>query len=125
MLQIFRHFAAVLFELGDDFFVQPDVQRRRVVLVTVVMQFLSERAARGEAAVEVEHFQKIDNRMFPIEPLVMLRGEARQHGIDIDRAGAAASVVGAGLAGAAWAGSCSGAGVACAVLVAGAVAELP
>ena len=84
VLQIGRHFAAVLHELGDHLFVQPDVHRRRVVLVAGIVQLGGERAARRQAAVEIQHFQKIDDRMFPVEPLVMLGGKRGQHRVDID-----------------------------------------
>jgi len=63
---------------------QPDIHRRRVVLVAGIVQFVRKLFARGKAAVEIENFQQIDDRMFPVEMFVMFRSEAGEHGIDID-----------------------------------------
>lgn len=84
MLEVVRHFAAIRGKLRHDFFMQPDVHRCRVVRVAGVVQLGRELFARGEAAVEIEQFHEIDDRVAPIELLVALRRELGQDRLDID-----------------------------------------
>src|SRR5205814_489922 len=62
VLEVRWDLAAVFGKLGHDLLMQPDVHRRRVVHIAIVMKFLSQRLARVQAAVHPEEFHQIHDR---------------------------------------------------------------
>src|SRR5262245_4278183 len=83
VLEALRHFPAGLGELDHHLLVQPDVHRRGAVERAGIAEFLRQLLACAEAAVQLEKLHQIDDRCVPVEVLVLLVGEPRDHRLDI------------------------------------------
>ena len=84
MQQFRRQFPAIRRKFGDHFLDQPHVHCRSVGGAAGVVQFGGELFASREAAIYVESLQKIDDRVAPVEFLMMLGDEPVQYCGDID-----------------------------------------
>src|SRR5262249_11461828 len=83
VLKALRHFAAGLGELDHQLLVEPDVHCGRAVERAGIAELPRQLLARAEAAVQLEELHQIDDRCVPIEVLVLLVGELRNHRLDV------------------------------------------
>src|SRR6516165_8623433 len=83
-LQRFWNLSAIFRELDHYLLMQPDVHRSRVLGVARVVQLFRQLLARGKAAVQIEQLHQINDRVSPIELLLVLASEILEHGFDID-----------------------------------------
>jgi len=60
-----RQFAAMSGEFGHNLLVQPDIHGRRVIGVAGVIQLFRKLFSRGQAAVEFQGFQQINDGRSP------------------------------------------------------------
>ena len=73
--QFVGHFAAVLRKLHHDLLVEPNIHGRRIVLVAGKMKLPGKLFARRKAGIEIEQLHQVDDRMPPVELLLVARGK--------------------------------------------------
>src|SRR6476661_10040815 len=74
-LEALRYLAPALREPGHDLLVQPDIHVGGAVELAPVAKFLCQLFAGTEAAVQLQELHQIDDRLVPIEVLILVIGD--------------------------------------------------